>query len=40
MVVLVADQKIIRIEINDTMRWYPSEPSIILQGNWFHTIHQ
>jgi alpha-L-fucosidase len=25
-----------RIEINDTMRWYPSEPSIILQGNWFH----
>ena len=18
------------------MRWYPSEPSIILQGNWFH----
>ena len=19
-----------------TLRWYPSEPSIILQGNWFH----
>jgi alpha-L-fucosidase len=30
-----ADQNY-RIEINDTMRWYPSEPSIILQGNWFH----
>jgi len=25
-----------RIEINDTIRWYPPEPSIILQGNWFH----
>ena len=25
-----------RVEINDTIRWYPSEPSIILQGNWFH----
>lgn len=25
-----------RVEINDTVRWYPSEPSIILQGNWFH----
>jgi len=25
-----------RVEINDTLRWYPSEPSIILQGNWFH----
>jgi alpha-L-fucosidase len=25
-----------RAEINDTLRWYPSEPSIILQGNWFH----
>ncbi len=25
-----------RVMINDTMRWYPSEPSIILQGNWFH----
>ena len=25
-----------RVEINDTMRWYPNEPSIILQGNWFH----
>ena len=23
-------------EINDTIRWYPNEPSIILQGNWFH----
>ena len=22
--------------INDTLRWYPNEPSIILQGNWFH----
>jgi alpha-L-fucosidase len=29
------DQKY-RAEINDTLRWYPSEPSIILQGNWFH----
>jgi alpha-L-fucosidase len=25
-----------RVKINDTIRWYPSEPSIILQGNWFH----
>jgi alpha-L-fucosidase len=25
-----------RVMIEDTMRWYPSEPSIILQGNWFH----
>jgi alpha-L-fucosidase len=25
-----------RVEINDTIRWYPSEPSLILQGNWFH----
>jgi alpha-L-fucosidase len=25
-----------RAEIDDTLRWYPSEPSIILQGNWFH----
>ena len=25
-----------RVEIDDTLRWYPSEPSIILQGNWFH----
>ncbi len=25
-----------RAQINDTMRWYPNEPSIILQGNWFH----
>jgi len=22
--------------IDGVMRWYPSEPSIILQGNWFH----
>jgi len=22
--------------INDSLRWYPNEPSIILQGNWFH----
>jgi len=22
--------------VNDTLRWYPNEPSIILQGNWFH----
>ncbi|MCU7552542.1 alpha-L-fucosidase [Chitinophagaceae bacterium LB-8] len=22
--------------IGDTLRWYPNEPSIILQGNWFH----
>ncbi len=22
--------------INGVMSWYPSEPSIILQGNWFH----
>jgi alpha-L-fucosidase len=25
-----------RVEINDTLRWYPFEPSLILQGNWFH----
>ncbi|MDX1286033.1 MAG: alpha-L-fucosidase, partial [Draconibacterium sp.] len=25
-----------RVLINDTLRWYPNEPSIILQGNWFH----
>lgn len=25
-----------RAEIDGTIRWYPSEPSIILQGNWFH----
>ena len=30
-----ADQNY-RVEINGKMRWYPSEPSIILQGNWFH----
>lgn len=30
-----ADQNY-RVEINDTIRWYPSEPSLILQGNWFH----
>jgi len=22
--------------VNDTLRWYPNEPSIIFQGNWFH----
>jgi alpha-L-fucosidase len=22
--------------VHDTLRWYPNEPSIILQGNWFH----
>lgn len=22
--------------VNDTLRWYPNEPSLILQGNWFH----
>jgi len=32
---LVPDQNY-RVEIDDTIRWYPSEPSIILQGNWFH----
>jgi len=30
-----ADQNY-RIEIEGVTRWYPSEPSIILQGNWFH----
>ena len=25
-----------RQEIEGVLRWYPSEPSIILQGNWFH----
>lgn len=25
-----------RMMVNDTLRWYPNEPSIILQGNWFH----
>jgi alpha-L-fucosidase len=24
--------------VNDTLRWYPNEPSIILQGNWFHNL--
>jgi alpha-L-fucosidase len=26
-----------RKEIDGVMRWYPNEPSIIFQGNWFHT---
>lgn len=26
-----------RREIDGVMRWYPNEPSVILQGNWFHT---
>ena len=30
-----ADQNY-RIDIEGVTRWYPSEPSIILQGNWFH----
>ncbi len=25
-----------RCDIEGTLRWYPQEPSIILQGNWFH----
>ncbi len=25
-----------RKEIDGVLRWYPSEPSLILQGNWFH----
>jgi alpha-L-fucosidase len=25
-----------RQKIEDTMRWYPNEPSIIFQGNWYH----
>ncbi|MCY1719396.1 alpha-L-fucosidase [Prolixibacteraceae bacterium Z1-6] len=25
-----------RVEIDGEKRWYPAEPSIILQGNWFH----
>ena len=25
-----------RQTIDGTLRWYPNEPSIILQGNWFH----
>ncbi len=25
-----------RVKINDTLCWYPNEPSLILQGNWFH----
>ena len=25
-----------RVDIEGVTRWYPSEPSIILQGNWFH----
>ena len=25
-----------RVEIDGVMRWYPAEPSIIWQGNWFH----
>jgi alpha-L-fucosidase len=24
------------VEIDGVLRWYPAEPSIILQGNWFH----
>jgi alpha-L-fucosidase len=30
-----ADQNY-RVDIEGVTRWYPSEPSIILQGNWFH----
>lgn len=29
------DQNYVRV-IDGVPRWYPSEPSIILQGNWFH----
>ena len=25
-----------RKDIDGTLRWYPNEPSLILQGNWFH----
>jgi alpha-L-fucosidase len=30
-----ADQ-VYRRNIDDTLRWYPNEGSLILQGNWFH----
>ena len=30
-----ADQNY-RVDVEGVLRWYPSEPSIILQGNWFH----
>jgi len=30
-----ADQEY-RREIEGKLRWYPNEPSLILQGNWFH----
>ena len=33
----VAPDQDYRREIDGVMRWYPNEPSIILQGNWFHT---
>lgn len=32
---IIPDQNY-RVEVDGIMRWYPSEPSIILQGNWFH----
>ena len=30
-----ADQKY-RIKTDGKLRWYPNEPSLILQGNWYH----
>ncbi len=32
----IEDNQNYRVEINGEMSWYPMEPSIILQGNWFH----
>ena len=32
----IEDNQNYRVEINGEMSWYPMEPSIIVQGNWFH----
>ncbi len=32
----VGSEQNYRREIDGQMRWYPNEPSVILQGNWFH----
>ncbi|MCH7228830.1 alpha-L-fucosidase [Haloferula sp. A504] len=32
---LGADQNY-RVEVDGALRWYPNEPSLILQGNWFY----
>lgn len=32
----IKPDQIYRKEVDGVTRWYPNEPSIILQGNWFH----